>query len=118
MSDFLQVAGKTFLVFGVANRKSVAWFVAKTLEGQGATVLYSVRSESRKTSLAPLLAGKPVFVCDVEQAGAVEGLAQAVVEAGHAPLQGLVHAIAFANFSDGFKPFHETRRADFLQAIS
>jgi enoyl-[acyl-carrier protein] reductase I len=118
MSDFLQVAGKTFLVFGVANRKSVAWFVAKTLEGQGATVLYSVRSESRKTSLAPLLAGKPVFVCDVEQAGAVEGLAQAVVAAGHAPLQGLVHAIAFANFSDGFKPFHETRRADFLQATA
>ena len=36
MSDFLQLGGKTFLVFGVANRKSVAWSVAKSLEEQGA----------------------------------------------------------------------------------
>ena len=51
MPDFLQLGGKTFLVFGVANRKSVAWFVAKLLEEQGATVVYSVRSEARKKSL-------------------------------------------------------------------
>ncbi len=31
---------------------------------------------------------------------------------------GLVHSIAFANYAEGFKPFHETRRADFLQAAS
>jgi enoyl-[acyl-carrier protein] reductase I len=29
-----------------------------------------------------------------------------------------VHSIAFANYSDGFKPFHETKRADFLQATA
>src|SRR5690606_20057975 len=40
MADFLNLAGKTFLVLGVANKKSVAWFTAKTLEEQGATVLY------------------------------------------------------------------------------
>ena len=100
MSDFLQLSGKAFLVFGVANRKSVAWFVAKSLEEQGARVLYSVRSEARKQSLATQLAGKPVFLCDVE----------------HGPLHGIVHSIAFANYSEGFKPFHETKRADFLQA--
>ena len=70
MSDFLKVTGKTFLVFGVANRKSVAWFIAKSLEEQGAKVLYSVRSEMRRQSLATLLTGKPVFLCDVEQEGA------------------------------------------------
>ena len=43
MADFLQLSGKTVLVFGVANRKSVAWFVAKSLEEQGAKVVYSVR---------------------------------------------------------------------------
>ena len=118
MPDFLQLTGKTFLVFGVANRKSVAWAVAKSLEAQGARVLYSVRSEARRKSLETLLAGKPVFLCDVEQPGAVERLAGEVAAAGYAPLQGLVHSIAFANYSEGFKPFHETKRADFLQATA
>ena len=118
MSDFLQVTGKTFLVLGVANRKSVAWAVAKSLEEQGARVLYSVRSEARRKSLESLLAGKPVFICDVEQEGAVETLAAQVAAAGHGPLHGIVHSIAFANYSEGFKAFHETKRADFLQATA
>ena len=116
MSDFLQLTDKTFLVFGVANRKSVAWFVAKSLEEQGARVIYSVRSEARKQSLAAQLAGKPVFLCDVEHPGAAERLAGEISAAGHGPLHGIVHSIAFANYSEGFKPFHETKRADFLQA--
>lgn len=118
MPDFLQLTGKTFLVFGVANRKSVAWAVAKSLEGQGAKVVYSVRSEMRKKSLEAQLAGKPVFVCDVEHEGAVDRLAGEVAAAGHAPLHGIVHSIAFANYSEGFKAFFETKRADFLQATA
>jgi enoyl-[acyl-carrier protein] reductase I len=118
MSDFLQVAGKTFLVFGVANRKSVAWFVAKSLEEQGARVLYSVRSDARKKSLEVQLAGKLIFVCDVEDEGAAERLAGEIASAGHASLHGIVHSIAFANYSEGFKAFHETKRADFLQATA
>jgi enoyl-[acyl-carrier protein] reductase I len=118
MPDFLQLSGKTFLVFGVANRKSVAWFVARTLEEQGARVMYSVRSEARRISLETLLAGKAVFICDVEKSGDVERLAGEVAAAGHAPLDGIVHSIAFANYSDGFKPFHETNRGDFLQATA
>ena len=118
MADFLQLSGKIFLVLGVANRKSVGWFVAKTLEEQGARVLYSVRSEARKKSLETQLAGKPVFICDVEKPGEIERLANEVAAAGHAPLHGIVHSIAFANYSEGFKPFHETKRADFLQATA
>jgi enoyl-[acyl-carrier protein] reductase I len=118
MPDFLQLSGKTFLVQGVANRKSVAWHVAKTLEEQGARVVYAVRSEARKKSLETLLAGKPVFVCDVEEEGAAAGLAGEVAAAGLAPLHGLVHSIAFANYAEGFRPFHETKRKDFLQATA
>lgn len=118
MPDFLQLTGKTFLVQGVANRKSVAWHVAKTLEDQGARVVYAVRSEARKRSLETQLAGKPVFVCDVEQEGSAARLAAEVASAGFAPLHGLVHSIAFANYSEGFKAFHETNRKDFLQATS
>jgi enoyl-[acyl-carrier protein] reductase I len=118
MPDFLQLSGKNILVVGVANRKSVAWHVAQSLEEQGARVLYSVRSEARRKSLETLLAGKPVFICDVEQEGAAARLAAEVAQAGHGPLHGLVHSIAFANYSEGFKSFQETKRADFLQATA
>jgi len=125
-SDFLQLAGKRVLVLGVANRKSVAWHIAQALEEQGATVLYSVRSEARRKSLDTLLAGKPVYVCDVEEEGAVARLAEQIAadaaadgQGGTAsPLHGVVHSIAFANYSEGFRPFHETRRTDFLQATA
>src|SRR4051812_16857851 len=102
MPDFLQLTGKQFLVFGVANKKSVAWFIAKSLEEQGGTVIYSVRSEARKKSLEAQLAGKPVFVCDVEGNGAADKLAADVTAAEHAPLHGIVHSIAFANYSHGW----------------
>ena len=118
MNDYLQISGQTFLVMGVANKKSVAWFIAKSLEEQGARVVYSVRSEARKKSLDALLADKPVFLCDVEEEGACERLAGEIASAGLAPLQGVVHSIAFANYSEGFKPFHGTKRKDFLQATA
>lgn len=118
MADFLSLSGKTIVVAGVANRKSVAWFTAKSLEEQGATVLYSVRSEARKASLAKLLGDRPVFLCDVEDEGAAPRLATAIAAAGYGPIHGLVHSIAFANYSEGFKRFEETKRADFLQATA
>ncbi|MFM7750243.1 MAG: enoyl-ACP reductase [Opitutaceae bacterium] len=118
MNDFLQLGGRTVVVFGVANRKSVAWAIAKTLEEQGAKVIYSVRSETRRQSLATLLTGRPVFVCDVEQEGAADRLAGEIAAAGHGPIHGLVHSIAFANYSAGPRAFHETTRTDFLQATA
>ncbi len=118
MSDFLKLSGKTFLVQGVANRKSVAWFIARSLEEQGARVVFAVRSEARRKSLETLLGDRPVFICDVEQEGACQKLAAEVAAAGYAPLHGLVHSIAFANYSEGFKTFAETKRKDFLQATS
>jgi enoyl-[acyl-carrier protein] reductase I len=114
--SFLNLEGKTFLVTGVANKRSVAFSAAKTLEEQGARVVYSVRSQERKDSLAKLLAGKTVWVCDVEKEGAAQNLASQA--APFAPFSGLLHSIAWANYSAGFRPFHETSRADFLQACS
>lgn len=67
MSDFLQLAGRTVLVTGIANRRSVAWHIARTLEEQGARVVYSVRSAARRQSLAALLGDRTAFVCDVEE---------------------------------------------------
>lgn len=114
---FLKVEGRAFLVFGVANKKSVAWSIAKTLEAEGANVIYSVRSESRRESLAKLLGERPVYVCDVEHPEQIEALA-AEIGRSYGPFAGLLHSIAFANYSEGFKPFHETSRTDFLQAAA
>ena len=118
MTNFLNLSGKTFVVAGVANRKSVAWFTAKTLEEQGATVIFSVRSKARKDSLAKLLGERPVFICDVEEKGAAARLAKEIAAAGYDQIDGLLHSIAFANYSAGFKPFEETNRDDFLQATA
>lgn len=118
MSRFLNFQDKTFVVFGVANRKSVAWHIAQELEAYGARVVYSVRSEARRQSLLKLLADRPLFVCDVQDEGAAERLAGEVAQAGFGPIHGLVHSIAFANYSEGFKPFHQTPRKDFLQATA
>lgn len=108
--------GKRFLAAGVANRKSVAWAVAKLLEAEGAEVVYAVRSEARRQELASLLEGRTVHLCDVEKEEEIAALAETLKKEGSAPLAGLLHSIAFANYSEGLKPFHETKRADFLQA--
>ncbi len=115
--SYLGVAGRTYLVTGVANRKSVAWHVARTLEQEGAKVVYSVRSEARKASLDKLLAGKPTYVCDLEREAETKALAEAVGR-DHGPIDGVLHSVAFANYSKGIVPFHETDRADFLQATA
>ena len=114
--NFLNLENKNILVTGVANKKSVAWFIAKTLEEEGANVIYSVRSEDRKKSLEILLRDKTVFICDVEKEEEIERLKIQVAE-HHMVLHGLVHSIAFANYSEGMKPFHETPKKDFLQSI-
>ena len=114
--DFLQLSNRTFLVTGVANRKSVAYHIAKLLEESGATVIYSVRSQERAEKVAKLLADREVHICDVEDESQIAALCDAVA-ANHDKLDGLVHSIAFANYEDGIKPFHETTKKQFLQAV-
>lgn len=115
--SFLNLKDKTILVFGVANRKSVAWHIGKTLEAEGANVLYSVRSEERRESLKKLMGERKVYVCDVEYSEQIQALAKAVSE-NEPKLDGIVHSIAFANYSEGLKPFHDTLRKDYLQATA
>ena len=113
---FLNLQGKTFLVFGVANKKSVAYHIGKVLAEEGATVLYSVRSEERKQSVPKLVGEAPVYVCDVEKQADIDRLREQVGQ-DYKNIHGMVHSIAFANYASGVKPFHETVKADFLQSI-
>ena len=116
MTDFLQLEAKTFVVFGVANRKSVAYYIARTLEEAGATVVYVVRSPERRESLGKLLIDREILVCDVEDQQQIDRVCRDVAER-HPLIHGLVHSIAFASYEDGMRPFHETGRAQFLQAV-
>lgn len=116
MADFLQLAGKTIVVTGVANRKSVAYHIARTLEEAEASVVYVVRSEERRESLAKLLPHREMLVCDVEFPEQIERLRQDL-QARWPVLHGLVHSIAFADYADGMRPFHETGKQQFLRAF-
>lgn len=115
--DFLGLAGKKILVMGVSNKKSVAFHVGKVLTDAGAEVLYSVRTPERREQISKLLPDAPLLVCDVERPEEIQRLGAELVEQG-VTLHGLVHSIAFANYAEGFKPFHETPLADFLQAVN
>ena len=114
--NFLKVHNKRFLVFGVANKKSVAWHIARTLEENGATVVYVVHTESRRESVSRLLPDREILICDVGDEQQIAALARTIAERGDR-FDGLVHSIAFADYSDGFKPFHETPKSAFLRTI-
>ncbi|MDE0940276.1 MAG: SDR family oxidoreductase [Pirellulales bacterium] len=114
--DFLGLNNKTFLVFGLANRKSVAWHVGRVLAEVGAEVIWVVRSEARCEEVKKLIGEDPVFVCDVENEEEIAALEKAVAQKWPR-LDGLVHSIAFAEYEGGVKPFHETGKREFLRAV-
>lgn len=114
--DFLQLAGRRIAVFGVANKKSIAFQIGRLLEDAGAEVVYIVRSPARKEQLTKLLANRAVYVCDVEHQAEIDAL-QKQLSQNYDGFYGFVHAIAFADYSDGMHPFHETTRKQFLQAV-
>src|SRR5262249_55719750 len=116
MNDFLGLSGKTLLVWGVANKKSVAYHVGRTLEEAGANVVYVVRSEERRQGVAKLLSAAEVHVCDVEFDDQIAKLRDDLAARGH-KFAGLLHSIAFADYEGGMKAFHETPKRAFLQAV-
>lgn len=113
--DFLGIKDKWFLIAGVANKKSVAYFSAKTLIEAGAHCIFSVQKEDQLASITKLFSESPVIICDVENIEDIKSLKDMVIKHTKS-LDGFLHSLAFANFSEGLVPFHQTNRADFLQA--
>ena len=114
--DFLQLSNKTVLVFGVANRKSVAFHIGKLLEAQDANVVYVVRNERRRDSLQKWLGDAEVHVCDVEYDDQIQRLRDQIASR-HSVLHGVVHSIAFADYGEAPRPFHETDKAMMLRSF-
>lgn len=115
--DFLGLRGKNIVLMGVANRRSVAWAVAEVLREAGANLLYVFKDDNLLKKNRSLIGSEATaLVCDVESEAEVAALG-ASVAAAVPEVHGLVHSLAYANFSEGIKPFHATLKRDFLQAV-
>jgi enoyl-[acyl-carrier protein] reductase I len=113
---FLQLENKKIVIFGVANRKSVAFHIATVLREAGAELIFSVQNEDQQAVIAKNFPGSPAYICDVSDETALKQLAGRIGD-DHGTIYGIVHSIAFANYSEGLKPFHQTLKRDFLQAV-
>ena len=90
--------GKTGLVLGVANKRSIAWACAQSLAGAGMRLALTYQGERMEKGVRDLAAELPdsiVFPCDVTQPESLDELFSAV-ERQFGGLDGLVHGIAFA----------------------
>ena len=115
--SFLGLEGSRIVVFGLANKKSVACSIGRVLVEAGAEVIHVVRSAQRAETAAKLFPGSSVFLCDVEEE---DNIVRARDEIGRqitGPIDGIVHSSAFANYAEGMRPFHQTPKKDFLQAM-
>ena len=115
--NWLRLAGKHVVVTGLKNRKSVAWHVIRELREAGAHPIIVVRTEERRADVAKLTGDDPVFICDARDEAQIARLGEDV-RAEFSEVAGVVHSIAFANYSDGWKPFHKTLRSDYLEATN
>src|SRR6266704_3425876 len=94
--------GKTGLVVGVANKRSIAWSIAEALHREGAHLAFNYqgdRLEENVRSLAASLEGSIVHPCDVTRDDEIDGLF-AKVKQEFGRLDVLVHCVAFARKED------------------
>ena len=113
--SFLNLENKTFLITGVANKKSVAYFSAKILLENGADCIFTVQNNEILEKVEKLFPEKKIYILDVESEEAIKLFGEKLKNDG-VKLNGFLHSIAFANYSEGMKPFHETKLKDYLQA--
>ena len=114
------LAGRHGVVVGVANKRSIAWAIAQAMDAAGVqlTLSYATeRFEANVRKLGATLRHEPLIVpCDVTDDRQIDGLFKEV-ERAHGGLDFLVHAVAFASRDAMSRPFWETSRKDFGQAL-
>jgi enoyl-[acyl-carrier protein] reductase I len=111
--------GRRGLIFGVANRRSIAWAIAQALAREGAELAFTFQGERIEQGVRDLAAtvNSPLVVpCDVTQEADLDSVFDAVGKTWGG-LDILVHSVAFAPPQTFEQPFAETRRSDFLTAL-
>ena len=68
-----ELSDKTYLVFGVANKRSVAFFTAKTLINNGANVILSIQNEELKPRVEKLFPDTQIYICNLEKEKILKG---------------------------------------------
>ena len=94
----IDLAGKTAVVFGLANKRSIAWGIAQKLHAAGATLAICYQNDRMKLEAEDLikdLPGASGFQCDVSVDEEIDALF-ATLKEKYAKLDILVHAVAFA----------------------
>ncbi len=111
--------GKIVLIFGVANKNSIAWGITKQLHEQGAIILLSYVGEIMEKRVMPLaqeIGCDFVEPCDVTNDGQLDAIF-AKVQERYGKLDVLVHSIAFANREDLDGRFVDISRDGFKLAL-
>ena len=111
----IDLAGKTAVVFGLANKRSIAWGIAQKLHAAGATLGICYQNERMKVEAEDLIAelpGASGFQCDVSSDAEIESLFAALKEK-YGKLDILVHAVAYAPAEDLRGAFINTSRDGF-----
>jgi enoyl-[acyl-carrier protein] reductase I len=115
----MNLAGKTAVVFGLANKRSIAWGIAQKLHEAGATLAICYQNERMKLEAEELIADLPGasgFQCDVSSDQEIEALF-AALKKQYGKLDVLVHAVAFAPAADLHGAFVDTSREGFRIAL-
>jgi enoyl-[acyl-carrier protein] reductase I len=93
------LAGKTGVVFGVANKRSIAWAIAQAWHREGATLAFTYQGERLKENVAELAgaygADTLILPCDVTNDDQIASVFDAVRER-YGRLHLLLHSVAFA----------------------
>jgi enoyl-[acyl-carrier protein] reductase I len=115
----IDLAGKTAVVFGLANKRSIAWGIAQRLHAAGATLAICYQNERMKLEAQGLigeLPGASGFQCDLSSDTEIEALF-ATLKERFGKLDILVHAVAFAPAADMHAEFINTSRDGFRTAM-
>src|SRR5215470_3085585 len=111
----IDLKGRTAIVFGVANKRSIAWGIAQKLNEAGARLLITYQNERLKLEAEDMikdLPGAEAYQCDVSQDSDIDRLFETVKEK-HGKLNVLVHSVAFAPADDMKNDFLDTSREGF-----
>jgi enoyl-[acyl-carrier protein] reductase I len=111
----INLAGKTAVVFGLANKRSIAWGIAQKLHEAGATLAICYQNERMKSDAEELIAelpGASGFQCDVSNDQEIETLFAAIKEK-YGKIEILVHAVAYAPVEELRGDFVNTTREGF-----
>ncbi len=112
--------GKAALVLGVANKRSIAWAIAKRLADEGAKLAFTYqgeRIEKGVRDLAESVSSPLVTACDVRSDADVERVFAEAAETFDGGLDLLVHSVAFAAAEDLEGRFVDTPRDRFWTAL-